>query len=91
MDPPKVSNRAAARACIQGGGGAPPLTHLRGKAAIASSRNAAARLKFGACETMPLPLALLAASNSNRVRQRESLGSGAMNAGVVISGGLEFF
>jgi hypothetical protein len=27
--------------------GAPPLTHLRGNAAIASSRNAASQLKFG--------------------------------------------
>jgi hypothetical protein len=76
---------------FQGRVGAPPLTHLRGKAAIAFSRNAASRLKFGACETMPLPLALLAASNCNRVGQRESLGSGAMDPGVVVSGGLEFF
>jgi hypothetical protein len=30
--------------------GAPPLTHLRGNAAIVSSRNAALQLKNGSCE-----------------------------------------
>lgn len=38
-----------------------------------------------------LPGAPLAASNHNRVRQGESLGSRAMDLGVAVSGGLEFF
>ena len=35
--------------------GAPSLTHLRGKAAIVSSRDAALRLKFGSCQRMNPP------------------------------------
>lgn len=38
-----------------------------------------------------LPGARLVPSNPNRVRQGESLGSRAMNLGVAISSGLEFF
>ena len=44
MDPPKLR---IALPRIQGRVGAPSLTHLRGNAAIASSRNAASQLKFG--------------------------------------------
>ena len=38
-----------------------------------------------------LPGARLVPSNRDRVRQGESLGSRAMDLGVAVSGGLEFF
>jgi hypothetical protein len=44
MDPPKLR---IAPPRIQGRVGAPSLTHLRGNAAIESSRDAASQLKFG--------------------------------------------
>ena len=43
----RYSTRASAPSFPEGRVGAPPLTHLRGNAAIASSRNAALPLKFG--------------------------------------------
>ena len=46
----RYSTRALAPSFTEGRGGAPPLTHLRGNAAIASSTNAAWWLKFGSCE-----------------------------------------
>ena len=44
------STRASAPSFTEGRVGAPPLTHLRGNAAIVSGRNAALRLKNGSCE-----------------------------------------
>jgi hypothetical protein len=43
----RYRTRASARSLHKGRVGAPPLTHLRGNAAIASGRNAALRLRLG--------------------------------------------